>query len=384
MAGPPTLNCWNIADLREKCRRRLPLGVWEYLERGAEDELGMARNRAALDEVTFRPRVARNVETIDPATSLLGTPSCFPFAVAPTGAAGLIWYQGDLALAKAAARVGVPFTVSSASTMDLEQIATAGGRLWFQLYMWANRSLSFEVVDRAAQLDCEALLITLDLPVPPNREYLHRNGFGTPFRLNARNTLDILTHPRWLAGVMGRYALEGGVPSQANLPDRLRNKVTESAHPGALFKQDNIDWDEIAQLRDRWPNKLVLKGMLRADDAERAVAMGVDGIVVSNHGGRGLDGSIASIEALPEIVAAVGNRAEVLLDSGVRRGSDVVRAVALGAKGVLAGRAALYGLGAGGEDGVVRALELLKAETVRSMGLLGARTISEVDADLLG
>lgn len=384
MAGAPTFGCFNIADLRASCRRRLPLGVWEYLERGVEDETGMARNRAALDAVTFRPRVLRNVEAVDASTSLLGTPASFPLAIAPTGAAGLVWYQGDLALARAAARVGVPFTISSASTMDLEQIAAAGGRLWFQLYMWADRALSLDVVDRAAALGCEALLVTLDLPVPPNREYLHRNGFGTPFRLNARNMADILRHPRWLAGVMGRYFLDGGVPSQANLPDRLRNKVTETAHPGALFKQDNLDWDEVAKLRERWPGRLVLKGILRADDAERAAGIGVDGIVVSNHGGRGFDFSVAPLDALPAILAAVGERVEVLLDSGIRRGSDVVKAVTLGAKGVLAGRAPLYGLGAAGEEGVVRALELLRSETVRSMGLLGARSISELDADLLG
>jgi len=384
MAGGNTFGCYNIADLRERCRRRLPLGVWEYLERGVEDELGMARNRASLDAITFAPRVLRNVERIDTATTLLGTPSAFPLAVAPTGAAGLVWHKGDLALARAAARAGVPFIISSASTMDIERIAEAGGCLWFQLYMWADRTLSLDVVDRAGLLGCETLFVTLDLPVPPNREYIHRNGFGTPFRINPKNTLDILAHPRWLLGVMGRYALEGGIPSQANLPDRLRNRVTESAHPGAHFKQDNLDWDEVAKLRERWKGKLVLKGILRVDDAERAAAIGIDGIVVSNHGGRGLDGSRASIDALPAIVAAMGDRVEVLLDSGVRRGSDVVKAVALGAKGVLAGRAALYGLGAGGEAGVARALELLKAETARTMAMLGSRNIDEVDRSVLG
>jgi isopentenyl diphosphate isomerase/L-lactate dehydrogenase-like FMN-dependent dehydrogenase len=384
MAGAPTFGCYNIADLRRLAKSRLPIGVWEYVERGVEDELGLARNRAGFEAVSFRPRVLRNVETIDPSTTLLGCPSAFPLAVAPTGAAGLLWYQGDLALAKAAARAGVPFTICSASTMDIDQIAEAGGRLWFQLYMWADRSLSQAVVARSHELSCEALLVTLDLPVPPNREYLYRNGFGTPFRLNARNFTDIMLHPRWLLGVMGRYAATGGIPSQANLPDRLRNKVTQAAHPGALFKQDNLDWDEIAQLRDSWKGKLVLKGILRPDDAEQAVKIGADAIVVSNHGGRGLDGSISSIEALPAVVAAVGGKLEVLLDSGVRRGSDVIKAVALGATGVLAGRAMLYGLAAAGEDGVFRALDLLKAETVRTMGMLGARDISEVDASLLG
>src|SRR5690606_608579 len=197
MVLAPTLRCYNIADLREKARRRLPLGIWEYVERGVEDECGLARNRAGFDTITFRPRVLRNVELVDASTSILGTPSVYPLAVAPTGAAGLLWYQGDLALARAAARAGVPFTICSASTMDVEEIARAGGYLWFQLYMWADRALSHDVIVRAAGLGCSALLVTLDLPVPPNREYLHRNGFGTPFRLNPRNTLDVLAHPRW-------------------------------------------------------------------------------------------------------------------------------------------------------------------------------------------
>jgi isopentenyl diphosphate isomerase/L-lactate dehydrogenase-like FMN-dependent dehydrogenase len=383
MAAAPDFGCHNIADLRVKARRRLPLGVWEYLERGVEDEAGMARNRAAFEAVTFRPRVLRGVASVDPSTELLGAKASFPLAVAPTGAAGIMAHRGDFALAKAAARMGVPFTISSASTMDLEQIAEAGGRLWFQLYFWQDRGLSLSVVDRAAAL-CETLLVTLDLPVQPNREYLARNGFGTPFRLNAKNTLDVLAHPRWLLGVMGRYALSGGVPSQANLPDRLRNKVTESAKPGAHFKQDDLVWDDVARLRERWPGKLVLKGILRPEDAEEAARLGCDGVVVSNHGGRSLDASCASIAALPDVVSAAGGKLAVLFDSGVRRGSDIVKAVALGAQGVLAGRAGLYGLAAGGEDGVVRALDLLRQETVRTMAMLGARDIGEVDRSLLG
>jgi isopentenyl diphosphate isomerase/L-lactate dehydrogenase-like FMN-dependent dehydrogenase len=376
------LRCYNIADLRERARRRLPLGIWEYAERGVEDEGGMARNRAAFDAITFRPRVLRGVETIDTSTEIFGKRVPFPFAVAPTGAAGLMWHKGDFALARAAARAGVPFIISSASTMDLEQIVEAGGRQWFQLYLWEDRSLSHAVIDRAWALGCEALFVTLDLPVPPNREYIQRNGFGTPFKLNARNTLDVLTHPRGLAGVMGRYMLEGGIPTQANLPDRLRAKVTKSAPPGALFKQDNLDWDGAKDLRDRWPGKFVLKGILHPEDAERALAMGADGVVVSNHGGRAFDCSIGTMSALPVIVEAVGGKMTVFLDSGVRRGSDLVKAVASGADAVLAGRAPLYGLAAFGEPGVARALELLHAETARTMAMLGARSIAEVKTAL--
>ena len=377
------LRCYNIADLRERARRRLPRGIWEYAELGTEDETGMARNRAAFERVTFRPRVLRGVQSVDTRTTIFGKASELPLALAPTGAAGLLWYQGDLALARAAAAAGVPFTISSASTMDLEQIALAGGRLWFQLYYWEDRALSHAVVDKARDLSCEALFITLDMPVPPNREYIHRSGFGTPFRLNARNTLDVLSHPRWLGGVMGRYMLTGGIPTQANLPDRMRAKVTKAAPPGALFKQDDLDWEAVKVLRDRWPGKFVLKGVLHPEDAERALALGADGVVVSNHGGRALDSSMATIQALPDLVAVVGGKMTVFLDSGVRRGSDVIKAVALGADAVLAGRAPLYGLAAAGEAGVSRALELIKAETARTMAMLGARNVAEVDSSLL-
>ncbi|MXO59682.1 alpha-hydroxy-acid oxidizing protein [Altererythrobacter salegens] len=372
------LGCYNIADLREKARRRLPLGIWEYLERGVEDEAGLARNRASFDALTVRPRVLRGVETIDTSCEILGKPAPLPLAVAPTGAAGMMWHEGDLALARAAAAAGVPFTISSASTMDIDQIAVAGGRLWFQLYLWENRALSHAVVDRAAELGCDTLFVTLDLPVPPNREYILRNGFATPFRLNPRNFADVMMHPRWLAGVMGRYALSGGIPSQANLPDRLRSKVTESAMPGAFFKQDDLDWDGARELRRRWPGKFILKGILHPDDARQAVDIGADGVVVSNHGGRSLDASMASINALPGIVEAIDGKASVILDSGVRRGSDIAKAVALGADCIMAGRAALYGLSAFGRPGVERALQILRDEFVRTMAMMGARSIAEL------
>jgi isopentenyl diphosphate isomerase/L-lactate dehydrogenase-like FMN-dependent dehydrogenase len=342
----------------------------------------MARNRAAFEAVTFRPRVLRGVHQVDPSTEVFGRRVPFPLAIAPTGAAGLLWHEGDLALARAAAKADVPFVISSASTMDLEQIVEAGGRQWFQLYLWEDRSLSYAVIDRAWALGCEALFVTLDLPVPPNREYIRHNGFGTPFKLNARNTMDVLTHPRWLAGVMGRYMLAGGIPTQANLPDRLRAKVTKGAPPGALFKQDDLDWDGAKALRDRWPGKFVLKGVLHPEDAEKALALGADGIVVSNHGGRALDCSLATIDALPAIRDAVGGRMTVFLDSGIRRGSDVVKALALGADAVLAGRAPLYGLASFGEPGVARAIELLRSETVRTMAMLGARHMTEVRSAL--
>ena len=376
-------DCYNIADLAKAARARLPNGVWEYLERGVEDETGMARNRAAFDSLTLIPRVGRNVEQVSLETPVFGQNSALPFAIAPTGAAGMMWHQGDLGLARAAAKAGIPFTISSASTMDLEHIAAVGGRLWFQLYCWADRALSLAVVDRAHAAGCEALMVTLDLPKPPNREYLIRNGYGLPLQLNRRNFADLITHPRWLAGVIGRSMLGGGLPTQANLPAEMRQSVMRGGRPGAHFKQDNLDWDDLSRLRERWPGKFILKGILHPDDATRAMAIGADGVVVSNHGARSLDHSIASIEALPAIAAAVGGRMTVMLDSGVRRGSDVVKAIALGADLVLLGRATLYGMAAFGEAGAARAITLLAEETARTMAMLGLTEIAQIDRGAL-
>lgn len=380
-----TLNCFNVADLRAKAQARLPKGVWEYLERGVEDELGMARNRAALDAITFVPRVMRKVADIDTSATIFGHKAALPLAIAPTGAAGLFWHKGDLLLARAAAAADVPFIISSAGTMDLEQVLAGGGRQWFQLYMWQDKDLSYDVVRKAHDLGCEALFVTLDLPVMPNREYLYRNGYGMPIKPNRHNVPDMLAHPRWLAGVIGRYLLQdGGMPKQANLPASMRHSVARGARPGAHFKQDDLDLEGIKRLRDIWPGKLVLKGVLHPDDAQAALGLGADGVVVSNHGGRALDGSIAAIDALPGIATAVGGKMTVFFDSGVRRGSDVVKAKALGADVVMVGRATLYGLAAAGQPGVARALELLRQEVTRTMAMLGARNWDEVGPGSLG
>ena len=378
-----TFGAYNIADLNDLARRRLPRGIYEYVERGTEDEIGLAANRAAFAAARLLPRVARDVSRIDKRTTLFGREIAMPMVVAPTGSAGLLWHNGDVGLARAAAAARIPFTISSASTMNIEEIAVAGGNLWFQLYLWEDRALSHAAMARAHAAGCEVMMLTLDLPVPPNREFNLRNGFGTPFRIGPRNVADILLHPRWLAAVIGRYMLSGALPRQANLPAELRNSVTRSAVVGAAFRGDNISWEEVRSLRARWPGQFLVKGVLRPDDARHAIELGCDGVIVSNHGGRSLDGSLPSFEALPRIVDAIGDRATVLVDGGVRRGSDIVRALAAGAKAVMVGRAPLYGLAVAGEPGVTHALRLLAQELRTTMALVGARDVSEITPDLL-
>lgn len=375
--------CYNVHDLRQAARRFLPRGLFEFIDRGSEDELCLDRDVAAFAGMKLLPRVLRDVSKANPATTLLGGPSAFPLAIAPTGGAGMVRHHGDLHLARAAAAAGVPFAVSSASNMEVEEICAAGGRLWFQLYLWEDRALSMAVVERARAAGCEALLVTVDIAVSPNREYNQRNGFSSPFRLRPGNAADILSHPRWFASVMLRYMRKGGMPMQANLPKEFRHAVTRQAARPARFRGDSLAWDEVARMREAWPGKFVIKGLMRPDDAERALALGADGIIVSNHGGRSLDCAPATLDALPAVVAAVAGKAEILVDSGVRRGSDIAKALVLGAKGVLAGRAPLYGLAVGGQAGVAHALGLLKAEFVRTMGLCGAREVAEFDAGLL-
>lgn len=374
---------FNIADLREMARKRLPKGLFEHLDRGVEDDSALMRNRRGFDDIRLQPRNLRGVTDIATETTLFGRKMAAPFAIAPTGGNGLFWLDGDLALARAAAKAGVPFTISTASSIDVEDLAAVGGETWFQLYYWQDHALSHAVLDRAWDCGVRVLMLTVDIAVPPNREFNSRNGFQPPFRIGARNFIDIASHPRWLMGVPLRYALRGGMPLQANLPKDLRSSMTGAPPAGAMFRNDNITWDSVARLREIWKGALLIKGVLHPADAEQAMTLGCDGVVVSNHGGRALDGAIAPIEALPGIVGVVGERGKVLLDSGVHRGADIAKALALGASAVLAGRAPLYGLGTAGEEGVSLALHFLREELVRVMGQSGCRSIAEITSDLI-
>ncbi|HEX6007876.1 MAG TPA: alpha-hydroxy acid oxidase [Burkholderiales bacterium] len=375
-----TLGAYNIADLREMARRRLPKGMFEFVDRGTEDEIALANNRAAFERIRFRPRTLVDVSTRSQEVTLFGRTMPMPIAVGPTGTAGLLWHQGEVGLARAAAAAGIPFTVAINSMTSMEAIAEqAGGRLWFQLYMWSDRALSHQIVARAKAAGFEALIVTVDGAVRANREYGHRNGFEMPFRFNRRNVAGVLARPGWLFHVLLRYALTSGIPRFENYPPDIMDRLTARTLKSSFLKNDSLTWDDIRTLRRLWPGMLMVKGILHPQDAMLAADCGADGVIVSNHGGRMLDSAIAPIEVLPEIVDAVGQRITVLMDSGVRRGADVVKALALGARAVLIGRATLYGVAAAGERGAARAIAILRDEVSRVMALIGAREIGELD-----
>jgi len=377
-------HCYNIADLREAARRRLPKGVFEFVDRGTEDEVALRNNRAAFERIKLRPRSLVDVSRRSMQTTLFGKPAGMPLAIAPTGAAGLCWYHGELELAKAAAAAKVPFTLATGAMTSMEEIAKeAGGRLWMQLYLWNERRYSYELVKRAENAGFEALILTVDTVVSPNREYNPRNGFNLPFHPSVRAVTDMLAHPRWLAGVLTRYVTTTGMPRYENLPEQFRRKITADPSQKDITRQDTMDWEDVKKLRDLWPRILMVKGIMQPDEAVRAVEYGADAVIVSNHGGRNFDSAMASIDALPDIVEAVGDRATVILDSGIRRGSDIAKALALGAKAVLVGRATLYGTAVAGQAGATAALNLLGGELDKTMAYTACNTIDEIGPDLL-
>src|SRR5215212_7367340 len=319
------LDAWNVSDFREIAKRRLPKGVFEFVDRGTEDEVSLRDNLAFLKEIRFRPRTLVDVSARSQAITLFGKRHEMPIAIAPTGSAGLTWYEGEIALARAAAAAGIPFTLATGSMTAMERVAAeAGGTLWMQLYMWPDRTLSHKLVDRARTAGFEGLVVTVDSPVPPSREYNLHNGFTLPFSITPQNAADMLSHPRWLLTVLSRYLLTTGMPRYQNYPTEMKQKITALPMGRSMMLNDTLTWDDLRELRKRWPHRLMAKGILTAQDALRAADCGVDAVVVSNHGGRVVDGTRAPIEIVREVVNAVGTRITVLVDSGFRRGSDVV------------------------------------------------------------
>ncbi|MBX9904319.1 MAG: alpha-hydroxy-acid oxidizing protein [Burkholderiales bacterium] len=379
-----TFGAYDIADLRELARRRLPKGVFEFFDRGNGDEVAVANNRAAFERIKLNPQMLVDTSGRSLATTLYGKSQTMPLVVGPTGSAGLAWYEGEIALARAAKAAGVPYTLATGSMTSLERVAAeAGGNLWFQVYMWPDRAASHALIARAKAAGYQALVVTVDTPVTPGREYNLRNGMTVPFRFTRRNVTDVLLHPRWLAGVLLKYLLTTGMPRYENYPVQMKSRITALPMGRSMMVTDSLTWDDLREIRKLWPHPLMVKGILRAGDAKLAADCGVDGVIVSNHGGRAVDSTRAPIEILPEVVAAVGNRATVIVDSGFRRGADVVKALALGAKAVMIGRATLYGTAVAGEAGAARALEIYRDEVDRLLALIGCPDISALDAGYL-
>jgi isopentenyl diphosphate isomerase/L-lactate dehydrogenase-like FMN-dependent dehydrogenase len=359
----------NTHDLRTIAQRRVPAVVWEYLEGGSEEHLTLKANREVFDTIRFAPRTLVNVSQRTQKVWLFGKEYDAPFGIAPMGAAGLFWHEADIALARAARSAGIPFVLSTHSFIPLQRLGLeTGGPPWFQLYMPRERDSAQRMVRDALDAGCEALVLTTDVPVGANREYNNRNGFSLPWRLGPRKVLDGLRHPRWLCNVFARAWL-------------ARDKPMQPAE--WTTRRDHMSWQDLAWLRDAWPRTLLVKGILDVEDAQLAAEHGADGIFISNHGGRQLDGVPSPMEVLPQIAAAVGDKLTIMVDGGFLRGTDIVKALALGADMVFIGRAAMYGAAAGGEAGVRRAVQLLRSEIDRVLALLGCRSIDELGPQFL-
>ena len=372
-----------IDDLRRLARRRLPRAVYDFIEGGAGDELTVTRNRAAFERLLFEPRILVDVSKREQSTVVLGERVATPVILSPTGMAGLSWPKGEVAAARGAHDAGTIYTLSTHSSYSIEEVAAgAPGPLWFQLYVWQNRDLTRSFVERARAAGYRALLLTVDVPVISRRERDLRNGFTVPPRMTARNVVDTLRRAGWVRRVlMGQRRIT--LANLVGAPGAPRTDIVTLAGVANRQVDPSISWADLAWFRSLWSGPLLLKGVMTAADARRAAEHGIDGVVVSNHGGRQLDGTRATIEALPEIVDAVGNRMEVLLDGGVRRGADVVRALALGARAVMVGRPYLYGLATGGQAGVRRALEILASEVDHALALTGVPRVADLEPSLV-
>jgi L-lactate dehydrogenase (cytochrome) len=371
----------SIDDLRKLAKRRVPRGIFDYADGGAYEEVTLRRNAADLDAMTFRQRVMVDVANVSLATKMLGSPVSMPLAIGPTGLAGLFHADGEILGARAAAACGIPFCLSTMSICSIEDVRAATQQpFWFQQYLMRDRGFNQELIDRAAAAQCSALMLTLDLQVLGERRRDPRNGLTIPPRLSLRNALDFASHPVWVARVMfGKHRTFGnlaghigGASGISTLAEWTQTQFDASA-----------SWRDVEWVRSRWPGKLVMKGVLDAEDAHCAVAAGADAIVVSNHGGRQLDGAPSSISVLPEIVDAIGGRCEVYFDGGIRSGQDIAKALALGASGTLIGKSFLYALAAAGEAGVTKAIEIMRGELRVTMALTGTTSVDGMGPHIL-
>ena len=370
-----------IEDLRELAKKRVARAIFDYVDCGSYSECTLRANRADLESLALRQRVGIDVDRRSTRASMIGHEVTMPVALAPTGLTGLNWADGEILAARAAERFGVPFTLSTMSICSIEDVADAVRKpFWFQLYVMRDRGFAASLIERARAANCSALMLTLDLQIQGQRHRDIKNGLAVPPRLTAATFWDILKKPGWALNV-----LRGKRKSFGNLEGRIpegKNLTTLSQWIAGQF-DPTLSWKDVEWVKKLWGGKLVVKGILDAEDAKIAAGVGVDAIVVSNHGGRQLDGAISSIRALPEIAEAVQGKTEVWVDGGIRSGQDVLRALALGADATMIGRAFLYGLGAMGEAGVTRALEIIRAELDVTMALCGLRDIKDASPAIL-
>ena len=372
----------SVEDLRQVARRRLPGGVFDYIDGGAEDERTLHRNVAAFDGLEFCPRVLRDVAKVDTTTTLLGRPLEFPLVLAPTGFSRIADPEGELAVARAAERAGLPYTLSTLSTRSIEEVAgVSQGRNWFQVYAWRDRALVKEMLERAEATGYEAIVVTVDTAVLGRRERDIRRGFTLPPKIGLDTLLSGVLHPGWtwnfarsepiaFANVVGRSVGDGA--DAVSLADYINSQFDPA-----------LSWRDIDWFREHWKGPIVLKGVQTVEDAKLAADAGIEAIALSNHGGRQLDGAPPILELVAPVAEAVGDRVEIICDGGIRRGGDIVKAVALGARACMAGRAYLYGLAAGGERGVEHVLEHLREGFERTLVLTGNRCVDELSADLV-
>lgn len=374
-------DCYSIERLRLAARARLPRPIFDFFDGGAEDEITLRENVDAFQRLRLSPRVLRDVSQVDMAAPFVGAPAALPCAIGPTGAVGFGWRGGDVALARAAAQAGIPYALSTSATASIEEIADqAPGRLWFQAYILQDKARLADLISRAAVAGYEALVITVDLPVGGKRERDLAHGLGFPMKLTPRNVCQFARRPAWSLDMLLRRPPV--MPSLAGLAGRTADRRAMKSVAGRNY-DPAFDLDDLARLRDGWKGRLIVKGVVNGLDVDAIVGLGADALVVSNHGGRQLDTGIASLAALPEVLAAARGRVPVLLDGGVRRGSDIFKALALGAAGVLTGRATLYGVLAGGHPGACKALQILRDELQRTMQLCGARRLADINDDML-
>ena len=373
----------NLEDLRQLARRKLPRIAFDFIDGGADDEHCLLRNRQAFERYRLLPRYLRDVSQRDLSVTLFGRTYASPIGISPTGLAGLFRPDADLMLAAAAREANIPFLLSSAANASIEDVmAVAPEHVWFQMYGTRDELINMDLVERARQVGVRVLVISVDVPVNSNRERNKRNGFSRPFRMTPSIVLDALGHPAWVL----RYLRTGGIPMMRNWMPYAREGASAADVAdmyGTLTPAPMISWDHIQRIRQAWPGTLVIKGLMHPDDAREAVRHGIDGLVVSNHGGRQLDTAPSPLEVLPAIRAAVGDAMPLILDSGVRRGSDVVVARCLGANSTLFGRPTLFGVAAAGQAGAARALQLVRQEIDMVMTQIGCRAVSELDSGYL-